>query len=725
MKAPRWLHRKLAFAWLLILFAFGVVGLVLGRMHYQKTPHPQSFHLDSQSLNQMHSWGGIWEAENGIVRNNSDERGAKLLMGNKAWRDYTMSADLRFDGNHGDMGVVVRSSDEEDGVDAYNGYYVGLRTTDGMLIVGRSDHGWIEAPPALMPGGVHYGVWYRLVVTVVGCQIAASSENLSTGETASIAVTEDPCAAAGRIGLRSLATGGSWRNIQVKPAAQSDYELLRMHAAQVVHPEFPRREADYNRSFHFSISNPMPRADSVDADLRNPVRLKTSDLQRLSRSQNVPVRVRGVVTQATPELYVQDSDGGVLVRDAERPPLNIGDVVELSGRAYPGLYSSEIRGGTVHLQWSGQPLPPIAITAMQAASGSYDARYVEVEGRLTKISRGEGKEELFELEGDGQQFSAVYANPSAGELPHFKINSLLRVRGICVLGSRTMQISTPFVVLLRSNTDVQIMAPPPWWTPAHIAMLVVALIALALLLQLAYFRLREWKAETILKERERLAHDLHDTMAQSFAGVGYQIQGIRSGLKRREDANIPMVIAQLDLAYQTVRKLHEEASQIIAMLHAAPTDAQKNLLDSLILTTRKITCDRVQTESQVQGESFPLNLHLANALLQIGQEAITNAVIHGMPQTIHVTIVYSDPLVELVICDDGRGFDSSTTDEGFGIEGMRKRARSVGATLQIESRPAAGCCVRVRASSQPFTISARIIAIVQEMVGHLRGRQKS
>ena len=52
-------------------------------------------------------------------------------------------------GEGGDAGVVVRSNDEEPGVDAYNGYYVGVRMYDSSLLIGRSDHGWLEAAPIL------------------------------------------------------------------------------------------------------------------------------------------------------------------------------------------------------------------------------------------------------------------------------------------------------------------------------------------------------------------------------------------------------------------------------------------------------------------------------------------------------------------------------------------------------------------------------------------------
>jgi len=688
-----------------------------------RIPPHRTFVLDNGKLEGAQAFGGVWEIAHGVVRNNSDERGAKLVVGSDKWRDYTLSADLKFDGEHGDMGVIVRSTDEEEGVDAYGGYYIGLRTTDATLIIGRSDYGWMEARPVPMPGGVHAGNWYRLVVTAVGCRIAASSQNLTTMQTAWIAVEEHPCAEAGRIGLRSLATGGSWRNIRIDPATPSDYEALRSHAAQVAHPEFPRREADYNRIFHFSTSyeNPM---QMVGADaLSSKQLLHTGDLQDLQRAQEHQIFLRGVVTHAAHDLYIQDAEGGVLVKDTHTPPLNVGDEVEVSGYVEPGLYSSVIRSESVQLLWSGQPVPPIAITPLQAASGAYDARFVEVEGRLTNVQQSQQDEQTLEFSQGGQSFIALYQNPSRGALPALKINSLLRIRGVCVLDRRVTREITPFAILLRSNNDVDVLAPPPWWTPWHIIVLLIVLLGIALLSQLVYFRLKAWQTNAVTQERERLAHDIHDTMAQSFAGVGYQIQGIRSGLLRKNHTN-SQVAEQLDVAYQLVRKSHEEASRTIAMLNASAPDVQESLLDSLIRTTRKITGDVVETQPETEGTAFRPSLRLANALLHIGQEAITNAVIHGHPTVLRITIRYNEPRIELLIEDNGSGFDYSPGTAGFGIQGMQKRAQGVGGKLEITTSPGKGTCVRVSAVSRPSTLHARIAVKAAEFAYRITRRFK-
>lgn len=230
---------------------------------------------------------------------------------------------------------------------------------------------------------------------------------------------------------------------------------------------------------------------------------------------------------------------------------------------------------------------------------------------------------------------------------------------------------------------LEVPAGPPWWTPWHVGMLFAAALAVALLTQLVFFRIQQWKAYTITEERERLAHEIHDTMAQSFAGVGYQIQGIRRSVVRSDRQDSRQIAEQLSVAYQLVRKCHVEASRTIAMLGSASPQIQQNLLGSLAETARRIAGDQIRTVTRLQGNSVSLSLRIADAMLHIGQEAIANAVSHSEPTLLTITLSFEGKDVELAVEDNGQGFDYSPGKAGFGILGMQKRARGVEGTLRI------------------------------------------
>lgn len=707
--APRILIRR-GLGAILVAAAIAIVMMVYVQYSSLSLRLPGSGYLSLHDrLGDWQSYGGTWEIRNGAVHNDSDERGAKLVAGRTGWSDYTLETDLKFDGDHGDMGIIIRSNNEEEGVDAYDGYYVGLRTTDGTLVAGRSDYGWMEARPVAMPGGIHAGDWYRLTVSAVDCRIAASSENLSTGQKAWLAVTDEPCVRKGRIGLRSLATGGTWKNIRVSRATNTRYLNLAAHAAGVERPEFPRTEAEYNRFFRFS-SLGTPRTPLIAvADPTVESISHISDLQNLPRTHLTPVRIRGIVTLTGPRLYVQDASGGVLIDAVSVPKLNVGDAVEVQGSAQPTLYSAVIKGASVHPLWSGTPVPPTSVTPAQAALGTYDGRFIEVAGRLLSARQDEAGREVLELEDNAQPFRAIYPGPQGRFFENLKKDSYLSVRGICVLDKAYTRDSLPFALLLRSDDDIQVLAGPHWWTPLHVGLVFVGALALALMAQVAYFRVQRWKTLTITQERERLAHEIHDTMAQSFAGVGYQIQGIRSSVVKGDCRDFNQLADQLKSAYLLVRRCHEDASRTIAMLGSSPGGPQGDILQRLKQTAESIAGKQVRTVVESSGTALPLNLRVADALLHIGQEAIANALQHANPTAIRIRLSFEGNSVQLVIADDGHGFEYKPAKAGFGIPGMQKRARSVGAKIAIESSAASGTEVRVFAGLQRASSWRRLV----------------
>ena len=87
-------------------------------------------------------------------------------------------------------------------------------------------------------------------------------------------------------------------------------------------------------------------------------------------------------------------------------------------------------------------------------------------------------------------------------------------------------------------------------------------------------------------------------------------------------------------------------------------------------------------------------------MLRIGQEAITNAIKHASPRRIEVRLVFREKQVELIVSDDGVGFDPERAAAGcghFGLVGMRERAAQLGAGLEITSEPGRGSRIGLRA----------------------------
>jgi len=196
--------------------------------HKGTKPHGLTFQ-DSFALGRSNEWtslGGTWEIFGNTMRNASDDRGSKLLTGSHEWEDYSVEADVMLFGNFGDTGLMIRSSNEEEGVDSYDGYYAGIRNHGSGLVLGRANYGWVAESEKLTSslGEIRSQTWYHLKVLAVGCYVAAEARLPQQGveDATAIAVLDHSCIRRGRVGLRSYSSGGAWKNVQVRQAGQKD-----------------------------------------------------------------------------------------------------------------------------------------------------------------------------------------------------------------------------------------------------------------------------------------------------------------------------------------------------------------------------------------------------------------------------------------------------------------------------------------------------------------------
>jgi signal transduction histidine kinase len=310
---------------------------------------------------------------------------------------------------------------------------------------------------------------------------------------------------------------------------------------------------------------------------------------------------------------------------------------------------------------------------------------------------------MLDLSQGGEIFRALYPESSGQGLRGLRVNSLLRLRGVCVLGKTYTQELIPFLIFLRSSTDVQVLQSPPWWTPWHVALLIFIVVLLACSMQLLYFRFRHWKTEAISRERERLAHDIHDTMAQSFAGIGYQIQGLRTSMTRNSGLLREEIANELASTSNLVSRCHADASRTIEMLGTPSPEEADDLLGMLVEKAYKLSGGKVNVYKEELGKVRPIKRRVQAVLLHIGQEAISNAITHGQPATMTFTMLYEAHSATMMIVDDGYGFDATPEEDGFGIVGMRCRAREIGGTLEILSAPEVGTRVGVTFPLSRFT----------------------
>lgn len=176
---------------------------------------PYSDHFASGSLAEWKAYGGSWQISDGVLQNNSDDTGAKLVTGSTRLKDYLLSSDVLLLNNYGDAGVMLRVQQPEEGTNAFLGYYVGVRLPDRLLL-GQMDYGYVLLAESPVPGGVKPGVWYHLAVSARDCRIRADLSIPGGALVAHLDSTAQTCLRDGSFGLRSFAAGGSWRRVRVE-----------------------------------------------------------------------------------------------------------------------------------------------------------------------------------------------------------------------------------------------------------------------------------------------------------------------------------------------------------------------------------------------------------------------------------------------------------------------------------------------------------------------------
>jgi signal transduction histidine kinase len=412
--------------------------------------------------------------------------------------------------------------------------------------------------------------------------------------------------------------------------------------------------------------------------------------QRLQRFPG-PATVRATLTRNGNPIYVADATEGAAVEDVPAQDLKIGDQLLVTGWPEEDARGLVFRKASVRVLWPGTPMPPLAVTAGQAALGKFANSLIEVQGRLIGDDRGDPEYSL-KLESGGQVFLAKFDSTKGGLLwPHLERGSLLRLRGICSIRPEDTHYLGGFALLLRSAEDIDAIAGAPWWSLRHLFELGLAMFAIVWAAHVGRVRMMRSKFRAITAERARVAHEMHDTLAQSFAGVAFQIQAAKNS-SPKEDSTLGR---HLDLALDMVRHSHSEAHRSIVMLRPQPLEETAKLADALRQSIERMTdACALDVRFAVIGARIDLPLFVEDALYRVAQESVANALRHGAPRSLHVTLDYGVRAVKLTVRDDGRGFDPLQLDHsGFGLSGMRQRIRALHGKLEIASKCGEGTLV--------------------------------
>lgn len=204
----------------------------------------------------------------------------------------------------------------------------------------------------------------------------------------------------------------------------------------------------------------------------------------------------------------------------------------------------------------------------------------------------------------------------------------------------------------------------------------------------------------VMEERNRIAREIHDTLAQGFTGIILQLEAAEQSLETNNTQNLLQHInkarslarGSLSEARRSVWNLRPEALEKLSF-----TDAIRQEVVKFSQTSG------IQAEFKINGISHDLPADEQTALLRICQEALTNIRKHARATQVNVDLNFDASTVLLIVKDNGKGFNSEITPvvtsevkrHGFGLISMRERARSVGGEFEAQSEEGKGTVIRI------------------------------
>ena len=464
------------------------------------------------------------------------------------------------------------------------------------------------------------------------------------------------------------------------------------------------------------------------------------------------VRVEGTVTLALAGrfFYLQEGNSAVRVETPSPVKLKAGDRVEAAGFVEISRLIGTLCDATVRKTGAASLPGPIVIspaeilalnkfaveTAQVAQPHDHDGHLIRCRARLLAVQSdpdGKGLRTLTlehpQTVGQGTLiFRALLHDGKTEQLDFLQPGSELQVTGLVQLDyapnnlpsriSRTVPANLDLI--LRSPADVVVLSQPSWWTAQHLAMVLAPLLlalggALVWNLQLKRQVRRKTRQlaremharhdasiefQATLRERTRLAANLHDTLLQTMSGLGFQIEACEAEVVPQGFGKPP---GHLEVARRMVDHAVDELRNSVWALRSLPLNGM-GLPEALDSVAHRLGAGRdAHIEVSTDGDLSRVPDFIAGNLILVVQEALHNALKHGHPHSVMIEIrTLDDPArITLTVRDDGPGFipgeQVGVAQGHFGLQGMRERMERLDGTLRIQSTPGRGTTIHAEA----------------------------
>jgi PAS domain S-box-containing protein len=195
----------------------------------------------------------------------------------------------------------------------------------------------------------------------------------------------------------------------------------------------------------------------------------------------------------------------------------------------------------------------------------------------------------------------------------------------------------------------------------------------------------------VAEERNRIAREMHDTLAQAFTGILLQLEAACDVLPQGQKRAKEHIINARNLARKSLIEARHSVWQLRANILLKGSLSTK--IRNLIHESKR---DGVPIFGSITGKPRSLSSEVEYNVLRIIQEGLTNAMRHADATRINLRLSYQPGKIELILQDNGKGFNLKTNTTGFGLISIKERSKRIGAKLRITSKPDKGSKLFVR-----------------------------
>ncbi len=421
------------------------------------------------------------------------------------------------------------------------------------------------------------------------------------------------------------------------------------------------------------------------------------------------VKVAGVVTYADfHRVFLADSRHGIRALTVEAADVAFGDLVEVAG--YPEISGPAplLRESVVRKTGHSPGLVPLAFDGNETHQETFDSMLVKISATLMGMHAEPGAKVL-EMNAGGHLFLARM--PDTGKDAGLRVGSQLALTGV-LLGKTTTSAAASepsgFELLMSSPAQVVLLSQPAWWTPQRLLIIVGILLAILTLSaawisqlhRLVEQRTHELQQEThereiaereqaLETERSRIARDLHDDLGSSLTEIT-----VLATKGQRVEAKADLMVL--------LRAISAKARGLVSALDIIvwAVDPKDNSLASVAdylgdfaseyLSHSGITC---RFDIPVALPAIVLEGRSRHGLLLAVKETLNNIERHAQSTEVEFHMTYADNRLEIIISDNGKGFDLPARRGGNGLKNLPLRLSKLGGGYVIASTPGRGTTV--------------------------------